>query len=83
MFHVPCTDAQVDIFRFLETLYSLQVLLEDMSVKSLKQDNMREVQTGAVVRLKGLQSAPELNGKLGECGTLDLATSRYTVTLVL
>lgn len=58
-----------------------QVLLEDMTVKSLRQDNMREVLTGAVVRIKGLQSAAELNGKLAECGILDLKTSRYSVHL--
>ncbi|CAL1140292.1 unnamed protein product [Cladocopium goreaui] len=58
-----------------------QVLLADNSVKSLKVENLREVLTGAVVRLKGLQAAPELNGKLAECGELELTSQRYSVTL--
>eukprot|EP00913_Durusdinium_trenchii_P023952 g22494.t1 len=58
-----------------------QVLLPDHSVKSLKVENLREVLTGAVVRLQGLQAAPELNGLTAECGVLDLTTQRYSVTL--
>jgi len=58
-----------------------QVLLPDNSVKSLKLENLREVLTGAVVRLKGLQAAPELNGALAECGELELSSQRYSVIL--
>ena len=54
-----------------------QVILADHSVKSLKVENLREVLSTSVVRLKGLQAAPELNGALAECGALDLTTERY------
>jgi len=47
----------------------------------LKQDNLKEVMTGAVVRLHGLQGAAELNGRIAECGDLDLAAGRYNVVL--
>eukprot|EP00927_Polykrikos_kofoidii_P050154 TRINITY_DN44081_c0_g1_i1.p1 TRINITY_DN44081_c0_g1~~TRINITY_DN44081_c0_g1_i1.p1 ORF type:complete len:596 (-),score=112.02 TRINITY_DN44081_c0_g1_i1:43-1662(-) len=57
------------------------VLLGDGSVKSLRIDNLREVLTGAVVRLKGLQAAAQLNGRIGECGKLDLASGRYDVVM--
>ncbi|CAE7224129.1 unnamed protein product [Symbiodinium natans] len=57
------------------------VLLGDGSVKSLKVENLRQVLTGAIVRLRGLQAAPELNGVTAECGQLDLTTERYSVIL--
>eukprot|EP00929_Paragymnodinium_shiwhaense_P101339 TRINITY_DN64351_c0_g2_i1.p1 TRINITY_DN64351_c0_g2~~TRINITY_DN64351_c0_g2_i1.p1 ORF type:complete len:537 (-),score=149.40 TRINITY_DN64351_c0_g2_i1:65-1675(-) len=57
------------------------VLLSDGSVKSLRPDNLKEVLTGAVVRLKGLQAAAELNGRIGECGKWDFKSSRYDVYL--
>eukprot|EP00930_Biecheleria_cincta_P096962 TRINITY_DN88723_c0_g1_i1.p1 TRINITY_DN88723_c0_g1~~TRINITY_DN88723_c0_g1_i1.p1 ORF type:complete len:535 (-),score=85.90 TRINITY_DN88723_c0_g1_i1:115-1644(-) len=57
------------------------VLLADGTVKSLKPENLRQILTGAVVRLKGLQGAPQLNGALGECGVLDLSAERYNVVL--
>ncbi|CAE8590859.1 unnamed protein product, partial [Polarella glacialis] len=57
------------------------VLLADGTVKSLRSENLRPVLSGAVVRLKGLQSAAELNGQLAECGELDLTTERYNVYL--
>jgi len=57
------------------------VLLIDGSVKSLKVENLRQVLTGTIVRLKGLQAAGELNGATAECGPLDLASERYSVIL--
>lgn len=58
-----------------------QIIMRDGNVKSLKQENLKDVMTGAVVRLHGLQGAPELNGRIAECGDLDLATGRYNVML--
>mmetsp|Transcript_37514 Transcript_37514/g.74451 ORF Transcript_37514/g.74451 Transcript_37514/m.74451 type:complete len:469 (-) Transcript_37514:22-1428(-) len=57
------------------------VLLKDGTVKSLRQDNLRVVLTGAIVRVKDLQSATELNGKLADCGGFDAATGRYDVMI--
>lgn len=57
------------------------VLLKDGTVKSLQPDKLRVVLTGAIVRVKGLQSATELNGRLADCGGFDAATGRYEVMI--
>lgn len=48
--------------------------------KSIKFENLFKVMTGALVKLRGLDSV-ELNDSVGECGRLDAATMRYDVTL--
>eukprot|EP00928_Gymnodinium_smaydae_P009928 TRINITY_DN13724_c0_g1_i1.p1 TRINITY_DN13724_c0_g1~~TRINITY_DN13724_c0_g1_i1.p1 ORF type:complete len:479 (-),score=122.28 TRINITY_DN13724_c0_g1_i1:126-1562(-) len=48
--------------------------------KSIKMENLFKVITGAVVKLRGLDTV-ELNDSIGECGRLDAASMRYDVTL--
>lgn len=48
--------------------------------KSIKFENLFKVMTGALVKLRGLDSV-ELNDSVGECGRLDAASMRYDVTL--
>merc|ERR1719181_66613 len=48
--------------------------------KSIKFENLFKVMTGALVKLRGLDTS-ELNDSIAECGRLDAATMRYDVTL--
>lgn len=49
--------------------------------KKVRVENVLELETGKLGRLKGLQGAPELNGALCEFGDYDLAAGRYTIVL--
>mmetsp|Transcript_49072 Transcript_49072/g.113715 ORF Transcript_49072/g.113715 Transcript_49072/m.113715 type:complete len:471 (+) Transcript_49072:168-1580(+) len=48
--------------------------------KSIKMENLFKVMTGALVKLRGLDST-ELNDTVAECGRLDVTSMRYDVTL--
>jgi len=48
--------------------------------KSIKFENLFKVMTGALVKLRGLDTI-ELNDSVAECGRLDAATMRYDVKL--
>mmetsp|Transcript_11238 Transcript_11238/g.18620 ORF Transcript_11238/g.18620 Transcript_11238/m.18620 type:complete len:526 (+) Transcript_11238:54-1631(+) len=48
--------------------------------KSIKMENLFKVDTGSLVKLKGLDDS-SLNDTIAECGRLDAASMRYDVTL--
>lgn len=48
--------------------------------KSIKMENLFKVDTGSLVKLKGLDDST-LNDTIAECGRLDAASMRYDVTL--
>eukprot|EP00971_Amphidinium_carterae_P086737 1716373-Amphidinium_carterae.1 len=48
--------------------------------KSIKMENLFKIMTGALVKLRGLDTV-ELNDTIAECGRLDVASMRYDVIL--
>jgi len=48
--------------------------------KSIKMENLFKIMTGALVKLRGLDTI-ELNDTIAECGRLDVASMRYDVIL--